>query len=72
MTRRMQDECIAWGIVACLFAGIIGLAILVASYKCQAKWELSGFTSSYGPWQGCLIRMANGVWIPAENYRDIP
>lgn len=51
-----------------LFAG----TVIFNSIACDAKWETSGFKTTYGPIKGCLIRLPDGRWIPEENYREIP
>ncbi len=54
-------------IALCLFAG----TVIFGSIACDAKWETSGFKTSYGPIKGCLIQLPDGRWIPSENYREL-
>lgn len=50
--------------------GIIVLGALADSYSCSSRAERMGFPSSYGPFEGCLIRV-EGKWIPYDSYRTI-
>lgn len=49
---------------------IFGALLWLSSVKCASRWEQSGFETSYGPLQGCLVRH-DGRWIPEENYREM-
>lgn len=44
----------------------------ISAVSCESVWSKSGFKTSWGPLQGCLIQMPDGRWIPEENYREIP
>lgn len=73
----MKESTREWvlGVVigACLAAPGIAIILGVNWWRCASKWEASGFLSSYGPVQGCLINAGeNGRWVPAENYRALP
>lgn len=50
-----------------LFAGMV----VIGTISCESKWAASGFKTSYGPIQGCLIQLPDGRWIPSENYREL-
>jgi hypothetical protein len=59
------------GYLAVLFILFIILAFISAA-SCESAWSKSGFETSWGPVQGCLIKMPDGRWIPDESYREIP
>lgn len=61
-------------IVLIFGAAAIILLLLMFGWEmaaCHGKWEKSGFESSYGPIQGCIVNV-NGRWLPSENYREMP
>ena len=51
--------------------GIIGGAFALDAASCHSRWQKSGFQTSWGPMQGCLINV-KGQWIPERNYRELP
>lgn len=55
------------GIVAAVIVG----ALFAKPFACHAKWSRSGMQSSWGPLQGCVVRMPDGRWIPEERVREI-
>lgn len=69
----MDNELKAIIIVAIIFFSGLGLiAWAVSSYSCHSKWRKSGFQTDYGLVQGCLISKDGKIWIPSENYRELP
>lgn len=68
----MKEELTLWAILAVVF-GIPGFFLFwgIGSYQCSSQWKRSGFETSYGPVQGCLISKDGKTWIPADNYREI-
>jgi hypothetical protein len=48
------------------------ICYIVAMTNCGARWKLSGFKTDYGVFQGCLVEVRAGVWVPSSNVRDIP
>lgn len=44
----------------------------VASTRCHTEWERSGMQSEWALFAGCRIQTADGKWIPAANYREMP
>lgn len=47
------------------------IGVLVQEWKCGQKWADSGMEYQYSWGGGCRIKTPAGVWIPAENYREI-
>lgn len=46
------------------------LWVALASLSCHARWDRI-FRTTWGPVQGCMIEPSPGVWIPADNYREV-
>ena len=55
-----------------LVAMVVAGLVWVSSAQCQAKWERSGMQSEWVLFAGCRVQTADGRWIPAVNYREIP
>lgn len=55
-----------------LIALVVSGLIWVSSAQCRAKWERSGMQSEWVLFAGCRIQTADGKWIPAANYREMP
>lgn len=71
---NQRGEAFIWIMVICCvltFVLLIGGAMWMDSAVCSSKWAKSGFATSWGPMQGCNIKLPNGKWIPASNYREI-
>ena len=60
-------------VMATLILGAIGLVIyaVIAAWSCSSRWAQSGVSTSWGPIQGCLVRMPSGRWVPDDRVRDI-
>lgn len=71
MKSDLEDLAVLIGSAVFIAATCIG-AYYYGAYSCQSKWQQSGFQTSYGVFQGCRISRDGKVWIPAENYREIP
>lgn len=54
--------------VVAVFARI---GVLVQEWKCGQRWADSGMEYQYSWGGGCRIKTLDGVWIPAENFREI-
>jgi hypothetical protein len=59
-----------------MFYSVMLVLIIVVTFffdrwSCHSKWSKSGFATSWGPVQGCLIKV-NDKWIPEGSYREIP
>lgn len=59
------------GISIVVLGPIFALAFWADSASCHSQWRQSGFKTSWGPIQGCLISKDGRAWIPAENYRAV-
>jgi hypothetical protein len=57
-------------LVVLFFVGLFALGFFFESIGCNSRWSKSGFDSSYGPIQGCLVKMKDGRWIPEGRYRE--
>jgi hypothetical protein len=58
--------------VFALFAGVIFAFMYFTLYaSCEAKWERSGLQSEFGIFQGCLVRLPDGRWLPSERLREL-
>lgn len=58
-----------------VFGVIFGILLLVAScsslVSCKASWGKSGLNTSWGFFQGCLVEVEPGRWIPEDKVREI-
>lgn len=72
MLSHDTKEFLTFAIIALLVAAVVvGLMYFAASAKCSRQWENSGFPSEYRAFQGCRIKLKDGRWIPAQNYREL-
>ena len=69
MNKQRGDFEIVAGLVLFLI-GII-LWVIFSSWSCGARWKHSGVNTSWGPIQGCLVKMPSGRWVPDDRVRDI-
>jgi hypothetical protein len=54
------------------FAALIGLGMFFDNWSCKSKWERSGMAAvTWGPVQGCLVKLPDGRWLPEERIREI-
>jgi hypothetical protein len=70
MKRRYE-----WNIELVFYAGLALVALLLSAAanwaSCSAQWEGSGMRTKWGPVSGCLVRRADGAWIPSGAFRDV-
>ena len=59
------------GIGLAVLGPLVALALWADSASCHSQWRKSGFQTSWGPIQGCLISKDGRTWIPADNYRAL-
>lgn len=73
MLEFMDDHPLLAIILLMFFCAFIllGIGMKLDQVGCQSRREKSGFDVSWGVMQGCLIRLANGKWIPEDRYREI-
>lgn len=50
--------------------GLLGMAAIKAT-QCVASWERSGLKSEWGFYQGCLVQLPDGRWLPSERLREM-
>ena len=56
---------------------ILFLALMLAasfwssSFKCERQWSRSGIESNWALWQGCVVKLPDGRWLPADRVREI-
>ena len=53
-----------------LLAVLLGMAAIKAA-QCGASWERSGLKSEWGFFQGCLVELPDGRWLPSERIREM-
>lgn len=64
-----------WAIV--LAAGLVVLAVTlgplvaVTAVSCSSRWDGSGLATSWGPLQGCKVKLPDGRWMPEDRVREI-
>jgi hypothetical protein len=68
----MRDVFVTLLVASLLIAPLLTGSVLISAYACYSKWQDSGFKSQYGFFQGCRVQLPSGVWIPAENIRELP
>ena len=59
--------------IAAILAVIAGLgwaSYAVSAAACSSQWE-GAFPSEFRFFGGCMIEVAPGKWIPADNYREV-
>jgi len=63
-----------------LIAGLIVLLVVVVPVVvlwfqylgCHARWDRAGMSDvSWGPIQGCLVKMPDGRWLPSDRVREM-
>ena len=55
----------------CLFAVVIGIGLVLSYFKCHRQWDQAGMSDvSYGILQGCMVKMPDGRWLPADRVRE--
>lgn len=55
-----------------LIAGGVVVSIWLSSLSCYSRWERAGMADvSYGPIQGCLVKMPDGRWLPSDRVREM-
>jgi hypothetical protein len=66
-------ENIAIGIFIVLVISLLtGLAMIMENWSCKSKWEHAGMAGiTWGPVQGCLVKLPDGRWLPEERIREI-
>ena len=62
-----DDVMIILGCLLLVLGLIIG-AITFSSYECHSKAEKQGYECSWGPVQGCMIKV-DGKWIDYKKWR---
>lgn len=70
MARKVAGDAELWYCIAVIAVMLIG-ALVFSSYRCSSRWAMSGLSTSWGPMQGCLVKMPDGRWIPDDRVRDI-
>jgi hypothetical protein len=57
--------------ILAVLALVFGLAAAASAYSCSNKWRLSGLSTNWGFFQGCVVQMPSGRWVPEKNVRDM-
>ena len=64
----MTDEIISLIVgAAILFFSVIAL-FTFKSYQCHTKAEMQGYECSWGPVQGCMVKV-DGKWVDYDKWR---
>jgi hypothetical protein len=66
-----KEALIALGASFVFLALLLGGLYWANKVKCQRQWEGSGMPSEFRAFQGCRIKLKDGRWIPAQNYREL-
>jgi hypothetical protein len=71
MKRQRGDAAVF--IVSVLFiVGVVIVGFIIENATCKSKWERSGMAGvTWGPIQGCLVKLPDGRWLPEERIREI-
>lgn len=64
------EELAIWSLPIGVIAVLVCFVLWADSRGCHSKWAHSGFITSWGPIQGCLISKDGRVFIPEDNYRQ--
>ncbi len=63
-------------IVTAMLATVISVAIcaicLWQPIRCDARWHLSGYATSWSLQGGCLVETSKGRFIPERALRELP
>jgi hypothetical protein len=57
--------------VAAILALAVGVSYPFSKRSCRETWQASGMASDFGIWTGCMVRLPDGTWVPAESYRPV-
>jgi hypothetical protein len=60
-------EMVAYALALCVIALV---TIWFASAQCSSKATLMQVEHSYGPLQGCMVKV-NGRWLPLQAVREV-
>jgi hypothetical protein len=69
MSKQRGDIAIVLTFVLVIFIVLISGCLSQAS--CQSRWHGSGLQSTWGPIQGCKVKLADGRWLPEDRVREI-
>jgi hypothetical protein len=51
---------------------LFGIGAIFKNWSCKSKWEHAGMAGvTWGPVQGCLVKLPDGRWLPEERIREI-
>ena len=57
-------------IMVCILILLVG--IWIDSVSCHSKWDNADMAAvSYGPIKGCMVKLPDGRWLPADRMREI-
>lgn len=68
----MNRDVTFFSVVAAVIFFVCVVCYFLSDLNCQKSWKLSGFKSDYALFQGCVVEVKPGVWIPAKNVREVP
>lgn len=67
----MRDSALELWLMLLFIAVLLCVLAWVDSTKCTEMWAGSGMRSEWKVFAGCRLRMPDGKWIPAKNYREV-
>lgn len=67
----LSDLLIILVFVLFVFAVLVGINFRLHEFQCGQRWADSGMEYQYSWGGGCRVKTPAGVWIPAENFREI-
>ena len=70
MRNQHGDAFIVLLVAVCIL--ILSVGIWLNSVSCHSKWNESGMSAvSYSPIKGCMVKLPDGRWLPADRMREI-
>lgn len=54
---------------ALMVAALIALGTLLSYSECHSKSAMQGMECSWGPIQGCMVKMKDGTWMDYDRLR---
>ena len=72
MSDDAKAVIVSLGIVLSFLMGLGTLMVYVKERQCYEKWTRAGMDDvSWGFFKGCMLKLPDGRWLPAERVREI-
>lgn len=72
MTEVQRDTIMQIIVGTAIVAVLLVFAAEAENIRCKATWMGSGMLVEWRVFAGCLVQTAEGRWIPASHYRELP